>query len=115
MNSIYETIPIHLHIRMHVCVFSHVSFSATLWTAACQAPLSMESSRQEYWSELPFPIPGDLPDPGIKLASLVSPALTGGFFTTRPPGKPIYICLCIYTHTQVIRYYLEENHFGLGG
>ena len=47
-----------------------------------QAPLSMEFSRQEYWSELPCPPPGDLPDPGIKLESLVSPALAGGFFTT---------------------------------
>ena len=45
---------------------------------ACQAPLSMEFSRQEYWSELPFPSPGDLPNPGIELGS---PALAGGFFT----------------------------------
>ena len=42
----------------------------------------MESSRQEYWSEMPFPTPGDLPDPGIEPASLSSPALAGGFFTT---------------------------------
>ena len=54
----------------------------TPWTVACQAPLSMEFSRQEYWSGFPFPSPGDLPDPGIKLASLASSALTGGFFTT---------------------------------
>ncbi|ELR60425.1 hypothetical protein M91_18992, partial [Bos mutus] len=47
-----------------------------------QAPLSMGFPRQEYWSGLPFPTPGDLPDPGIKPASLVSPALAGGFFTT---------------------------------
>ena len=52
---------------------------------SCQAPLSMELSRQEYWSGLPFPPPGDLPDPGIEP---VSPALAGGFFTTEPPGKP---------------------------
>ena len=58
---------------------------ATPWTVACQAPLSMEFSRQEYWSGLPFPPPGDLPDLGIEL---VSPALAGGFFTTEPPGKP---------------------------
>ena len=43
-----------------------VSNSVTPWTVACQAPLSMEFSGQEYWSELPFPSPGDLPDPGIK-------------------------------------------------
>ena len=54
----------------------------TPWTAACQAPLSMGFSRQEYWRELPFPPPGDLPNPGIEPVSLVSPALAGGFFTT---------------------------------
>ena len=54
----------------------------TLWTAAHQAPLSMGFSRQEYWSGLPFPPPGDLPHPGIEHTSLMSPALTGRFFTT---------------------------------
>ena len=48
---------------------------------AHQAPLSMEFSRQEYWSGWPCPLPGDLPDPGIELESLTSPALAGGFFT----------------------------------
>ena len=51
-----------------------------------QAPLSMGFSRQEYWSGLSFPPPGDLPDPGIKPTSS---ALAGGFFTTEPPGKPL--------------------------
>ena len=46
----------------------------------------MGFSRQEYWSGLPFPLPRDLPNPGIKLASPGSPALAGGFFTTEPPG-----------------------------
>ena len=54
--------------------FSHVWFCATSWTVARQAPLSMGFSRQEYWSGLPCPPPGDLPDPGIKPASLMSPA-----------------------------------------
>ena len=54
------------------------------WTVAHQAPLPMEFFRQEYWSGLPFPSQGDLPNPGIKLPS---PALAGGFFTTEPPGK----------------------------
>ena len=54
----------------------------TLWTVACQAPLSMEFSRQEYWSGFPCPPPGDLPDPGIEPRSLMSPALAGRFFTT---------------------------------
>ena len=59
--------------------------SATPWTVASQAPLSLEFSRQEYWSGLPFLSPEDPPDSGIKL---VSPALAGGCFTTAPPGKP---------------------------
>ena len=71
-----------------MCGLSHVRLFATQWTVAHQAPLSMEFSRQEYWSGLPFPTPGDLPEPGIKTASLASPALTGRFFTTMPPGKP---------------------------
>ena len=57
------------------------------WTVACQAPLSMGFPRQEYWSGLPFPSPGDLPNPKIKPKSPVSPALAGGFLTTVPPGK----------------------------
>ena len=52
------------------------------WTVAHQAPLSMGFLREEYWSELPFPPPGDLPNPGIEPGSLVTPALAGGFFTT---------------------------------
>ena len=62
--------------------FSHVRLCATLWTVAHQAPLSMGFSKQEYWSQLPCPSPGDLPDPGIELSSLTSSALAGGFFTT---------------------------------
>ena len=63
--------------------FSPVQLFATLWTLACQAPLSMEFSRQEYWSGLPFPPPGDLPDPGIQPTFLLMfPALAGKFFTT---------------------------------
>ena len=70
-----------------VCALSGVQLFVTLWTVALQAPLSMEFSRQEYWSGLPFPPAGDLPDPGVEPRSLVSPALAGGFFTTDPPGK----------------------------
>ena len=64
--------------------FIRVQIFATLWTIACQAPLSIGFSRQEYWSELQCPPPGDLPDPGIESTSLVSPALAGGFVTTSP-------------------------------
>ena len=60
---------------------------ATPWTVACQASPSMGFSRQEYWSGLPFPSPGDLPDPGMEHRS---PALAGGFFTSEPPGKPYF-------------------------
>ena len=71
---------------MCVCVFSRsvVSNSVIPWTVGRQAPLSMGFSRQEYWSGLPFPFPGDLPKPGIKSMSL---PLAGGLFTTVPPGK----------------------------
>ena len=70
----------------HACMlshFCHVQRFAILWTVAHQVPLSpMLFSRQEYWSRLPCPTPGDLLDPGIEPVSLVSPALAGGFFTT---------------------------------
>ena len=61
--------------EVHVCMLSYVRLFATPWTVAHQAPLSMEFSRQQYWSGLPFPTPGDLPDPGIKLACPPSPTL----------------------------------------
>ena len=81
---------------MPLCVpscFSHVRLFATLWTVACQAPLSMESSREEYWSGWPCPPPGDLPDPGIEPTSLMSPALADRFFLPLvPPGKPKFLC-----------------------
>ena len=71
-----------------VCTLSCVWLFVTPWTVAHQAPLSMESSRQEYWSGLPYPTSRDLPNPRIKSGSPVSPALAGRFFTTVPPGKP---------------------------
>ena len=64
---------------------SVVSSFATLWTVACQAPLSMEFFRQEYWSGLPFPSPEDLPNPGIEAGS---PALQTDSLLSEPPGKP---------------------------
>ena len=72
---------------MHVCSVVSDSF-ATPWTVAHQPPLSTGFSRQEYWSGLPFPAPGDLPVSGIEPVSPVSPILAGRFFTTEPPGKP---------------------------
>ena len=81
-------------------LLSRVRLFATPWTVAYQAFLSMGFSRQEYWSGLPFPSPGDLPNPGIKPTSLASPALAGGFFTAELSGKP-YIYTCIYTQIKI--------------
>ena len=70
----------------NACILSHfggVWLFVTLWTVVSQAPLSMGFSRQEYWSRLPCPSPGVLPDPGIQPASLNAPALACGFFTTK--------------------------------
>ena len=79
----------YCRLEICACVLSHVPLCATPWTVACQAPLSMEFSRQEYWSGLPFPPPGDLPDAGIKPVSPLSPSLAGGFFTPVPLGMPL--------------------------
>ena len=65
---------------------SRVRLFATPWTVAYQAPLSMEFSRQEYWSGLPFPSSGDLPDPGLEPRS---PVLQADVLPSEPPGKPI--------------------------
>ena len=77
---------------MHVQLLSHVQLykSHGLYVAP-RAPLSMGFPRQEYRSGLPFPTPGDLPHPGIEPVPMASPALAGGFFTTKPPGKPVCI------------------------
>ena len=69
----------------------------TPWSVAHQAPPSMGFPKQEYRSGLPFPPPGDLPDPGIKLTS---PSLAGGFFTTEPPGKATYVRLNLMCQSQ---------------
>ena len=80
---------------------------ATPWTVAHQAPLSMEFSRQEYWSGLPFPSPEDLPDPGIEPGS---PILQADALTSQPPGKTslrkknIYILICIFIHISIYLY-----------
>ena len=89
-----------MYLYIHVCLcvpslFSCIRLFATLWTVACQALLSMGFPRQEYWNGLPFPPPGDLPDPGMEPTSPASPspALAGSFFTTEPLGK--------HTHTHI--------------
>ena len=83
--SAFLTMPKPLTVwRSEVRSLSHVQLFGTPWTVACQAPLSMGFSRQEYWSVLPFPSPGDLPDPGIEPRSL---ALEADALTSEPPGK----------------------------
>ena len=66
----------------------------------------MEVSRQEYWSGLPFPSPGDLPHPGTELLSPVSPALASRFFTTEPPGRPIKVIIATKKY-KVLRVVLQ--------
>ena len=79
-----------------MCALNRVPLLVAPWTVAHQAPLSMEFSRQEYRSGLPFPPPGDLPHPGIKPVSLGSPALASRFFTTASLGKDLHkLCMSI--------------------
>ena len=76
---------------VHACMLSslsHVQLFEIPQTVACQAPLSMGFSRQEYWSVLPFPSPGDLIDSGIEVLSPVSPAMQADSLPTEPLGKP---------------------------
>ena len=80
------------HLRLHAQLLSCVWFFVTLWAVAHQVPLSMGFSRQEYWSGLSFPPPGDLPDPGIEP---MSSALADMFFTPESPGKPT-LATCLF-------------------
>ena len=88
--------------RIHIscCCCSVTKSCLTPWTIARQAPLSMGFPRQEYWSELPFPPPGDLSDLGIEPTS---PTLTGGFFTTESLGKPKELFPRLKRPTQNLR------------
>ena len=85
---------------VRACVLSHFSrvrLFVTSWTVACQAPLSMGFSRQEYWSEwVAMPSSRDLPDPGIELEFLMSPALASKFFTINTIWKALLKIMCIY-------------------
>ena len=83
--QIYWYTWVYIHILLLLfSLLNHVQLSATPWTVACQAPLSMGFSRQEYWSGLPLPSPGDLPESGRESTT---PVLAGRFFTTEPPGE----------------------------
>ena len=90
-----------------------VPLFVTPWTLARQAPLPMEFSRQEYWSGLPFPLPGDLPDPGIEPESLAFPALAGWFFTARATWEdqsPLQ--QSVITNVSLLCYILLERSSG---
>ena len=90
----FYSLPAILYLCVCVCVYAQslscVQLFVIPWTVTCQAPLSMGFSRQGYGSGVLFPSSGNLPDPGNKPASLVSPALAGGFFTTY---TNLYLCL----------------------
>ena len=88
-NEIAKTIVRYALLCAWVLSLSHAQPFATLWTVAHQAPRSMGFSRQEYWSGLLLPLPGDVRDPGNKTVSPLSPAIVGGFFTTESPRKPL--------------------------
>ena len=80
-----------MKVKVKMKSLSRVRPFATLWTVAHQAPQSVGFSRQEYWSGLPFPSPGDLPNPGIEPRS---PTLQADTLTSEPPGKPHYFKSC---------------------
>ena len=84
---------------MSACVLSCIRLFVTPWTVARQAPLSMEFSRQEYWSGLPCPPLEDLPDPGMEPMSLVFPTLAGRFFTTSATWEA-HLYLYLYLHLK---------------
>ena len=115
-NWFYIYMPLHIYIHIYsviyiyVCVYtspwaaslSRVWLFATPWTIAFQAPLSMEFSRQEYWSELPCPPPGDLPNPGVEPRSL---ALRVILYYLSHQGNPrIYILTCLYNWITIYIY-----------
>ena len=79
--------------------FSHVQLFVTPWTVACQAPLPMEFSRQEYWSGLPFLSPGDLPDPAIEPTSPLAPALQADSLPLSHWGSPSHHLTNDHLHT----------------
>ena len=79
-----------VHMHNYVCIMlSYVWLFAIPWTIACQAPLSVGFSKQEYWSWLSFPTPGNLLNPWVEPTSLALPILAGAFFTTCHLGSPI--------------------------
>ena len=98
-------------LNMNVKLLSRARLFAILCTITYQAPQSMEFSRQEYWSGLPFHSPGDLPNPGIEL---LCPALADGFFTTELPGKLKIVCVSCVNYQKLCKMpQLRENCWGV--
>ena len=91
-------------------LLSHIWLLEALWTVAGQSSLFIEFSQQEYWSELPFPPPGDLPHSGIEPTSLVSLALAGGFFTTKVTWEAPYL----HRHNVYLPTHVSPSHPVLG-
>ena len=116
MKSIWQwktnTLCVCVRVRAHAHVLSHSVVSDSLWppwTIGCQAPLFMKFSRQEYWSMLPFPTPGNLPNAGIKPSSLACSALAGRLFTTALPRKPNTIYYHLYVKSKKVKQMNEYN------
>ena len=98
---------------LHECMlshFSHVWLFMTQWTIACQDPLSIGFSRQEYCSGLPSPPPEVLPDPGIEPTSLTSPALAGRFFTTSATWEDTFLLICLYSWSSELTLHFSCLH-----
>ena len=94
----------HAQSCLTLCDVGHKECVWPIWTIACQAPLFMGFSRQEYWSMLPFPTPGDLPDTGIELPSLTFTELAGRFFTIS--AHDIYMRACVLSHFSHARLFV---------
>ena len=111
--SVHSSVASFTENTLLLLLFSHsvVSDSETPWTH--QAPLSMGLTKQEYWNGLPFPTPGDLPDPGMEPLSLMSPALASGFFITAPPGEPQYhdYCTSFTPYDNLTLYSISNSPF----
>ena len=109
-------------VRAHALRSLQLHLTVRLWTVARQAPQSIEFSRQEHWSGLPFPLPGDLPHSGMEPGSPVSPALQADSLPSEPPGKPhhclslfqlskkfVVIWLLIPTFPNISQLFLQSN------
>ena len=95
-KTLFHTVQLHFYLVL--CSVTQLCLTlVTMCTVAHQAPLSLGFSRQERWSGFLCPPPADIPDPGTKPRSFASPASAGKFFTTVPPGKPLFLFIHLYT------------------